>query len=181
MIRVLLALLSAAIAAAFAIDRWLSTRRGTPTPEPIRMEVVVDAPIADTWSVLKDIPLQREWMREMIEVNVNTPGPVAVGTKAESIVRIFGIPAPDPVEVVEFEPPTRYAIRHTGWFKGGGVITLEPGAGDTATTVRWEESLLPPVLPNLGAPVMAAALQPVFQADLERFKRLVETGSVDEA
>jgi uncharacterized membrane protein len=179
MIRGLLIFKLATVSAAFALDRWLARRRGT-TAEPIRMEVVVDAPIADTWSVLKDIPLQREWMREMVEVNVNTPGPVAVGTRAESIVRIFGIPAPDPVEVVEFEPPTRYGIRHVGWFKGTGLITLESGAGDTATTVRWEETLVPPLLPNLGAPVMASALQPVFQADLVRFKRLVETGSADE-
>ena len=62
-------------------------------------------------------------------------------------------------------------------FSGSGLITLEPGADGTTTIVRWEERLVPPVLPALGAAVQAPILRSIFQADLERLKRLVETGS----
>ena len=79
-----------------------------------------------------------------------------------------------------FEPPTRFAIRHEGLFTGGGLITLEPGADGTTTIVRWDETLVPPLLPELGALLQAPVLRPIFQADLHRLKRLVETGSADD-
>ena len=143
------------------------------------MLVGVDAPIEETWSVVADVPLQAEWMREMKSVRIDTPGPVRVGTRATAVVRIFGIPVADPVEIVEISPPTRYAIRHVGLFRGHGVISLEPGVDGTTTIVRWEETLVPPLLPELGALVQAPILRSIFQADLHHFKRLVETGSAD--
>jgi uncharacterized membrane protein len=162
-----------------ALDRWLAARRGGRPAEPLRMLVVVDAPIEEAWAVVVDIPLQTEWMREMKRVEMATPGPARVGSRGTATVRIMGISVSDPVEVIELEPPRRYAIRHEGLFRGGGVITLEPGADGTTTIVRWEETLIPPLLPELGALVQAPILRAIFQADLERFKRLVETGSAD--
>lgn len=164
---------------AWAADRLLAARRGDRPPAPLRMLVVVDAPIERTWEVLADIPLQPTWMREMRSVRITTPGPTGVGTRGEATVRIAGISVTDPVEVVEYEPPVRFAIRHEGAFTGGGVITLEPAADGAATVVRWEETLIPPVLPDLGALVGGPILRAIFQDDLARLKRLVETGSAD--
>lgn len=180
MIRRLFALALAGIPVAFGLDRWLAARRGATPPAPIRSLVVVDAPIEETWTILADIPLQPEWMREMKRVQVLTPDPVGVGTRGLATVRILGVAVTDPVEVVEFEPPVRFVIRHDGLFTGGGVITLEPGADGTTTIVRWDETLVPPVLPELGAVVQAPILRSIFQADLHRLKRLVETGSADD-
>jgi hypothetical protein len=164
---------------AFAVDRWLAAGRGSAPPAPMRMLVVVDAPIAETWAVVADIPLQLEWMREMKHIQLTTPGPTGVGTRGEATIRIFGIPVTDPVEVVGFEPPRRFEIRHEGLVKGGGLITLEPGADGSTTIVRWEETLIPPILPALGGLVQRPILQAIFQADLHRLKGLVETGSAD--
>ncbi len=180
MMRRLIGLGMLAAFVAFVIDRLLARRTG-PSREPVlRMLTVVDAPIEETWAVLADVPLQVEWMREMKRISITTPGPVGVGTRGTAIVRIFGIPASDPVEIIEFTPPTRYAIRHHGLFTGSGLITLEPGADGTTTIVRWEEILRPPVLPDLGARMAAPVLRPIFQDDLNRFARLVETGSADD-
>jgi uncharacterized membrane protein len=140
---------------------------------------VIDAPIDRTWAVLADIPLQPRWMREMKSVRLTTPGPVGERTRGEATVRVFGISVTDPVEVVEFRPPTRFAIRHEGLVTGGGLITLEPGADGTTTIVRWEETLIPPVLPHLGAALVAPVLRGIFQADLHRLRGLVEDGAVD--
>lgn len=160
-------------------DRLLAHRRGARTPEPVRTLVVVDAPIDETWAVVSDIPLQPEWMHEMKDVRLTTPGPTHVGTRGEATVRIAGLCVTDRVEVTAFDPPTRFAIRHEGLFTGGGLITLEPGAGGTTTVVRWDETLVPPLLPELGALVLTPVLRSIFQADLHRLKRLVETGSAD--
>jgi uncharacterized protein YndB with AHSA1/START domain len=173
--RVVLAVLNLA-AIAFAIDRVLGRLRGDTVPTPLRIEVVVDAPIEETWAIVADIPLQPVWMVEMRNVRITTTGPTGVGTRGEATVRIAGISVTDPVEVVEFQPPHRFAIRHEGLFTGGGLITLEASADGASTTVRWEETLIPPVLPELGALVQAPILRSIFQGDLARLKRLVETG-----
>lgn len=179
MVRRLLAFGAIVLIKAVVVDRVLAIRRGSAPPAPLRMLAVIDAPIERAWAVLVDIPLQLEWMREMKEIRLTTPGPTHVGTRGEATVRIFGIGVTDPVEVVELEPPTRYAIRHEGLFTGGGVITLEGGADGTTTIVQWEETLIPPFLPDLLAVMQAPVLRGIFQADLDRLKRLVETGSVD--
>jgi len=179
MIRRLVTLAAFGAAGGFVVDRLLAARRGDAPAPPLRMLAVVDAPIGETWAVVADIPLQTEWMREMKRVEVLTPGPVAMGTRGQATVRIFGIPVTDPVEVVELEPPRRYAIRHEGLFSGSGLITLGPGADGSTTIVRWEETLVAPLLPELAALITGPILRAIFQADLHRLKRLVETGSAD--
>ena len=161
----------------YALDKILTDQANGEPPDPIHSMIVVDAPIERVWAVLADIERQPEWMTEMKAVRVLSGGPVGVGTVAEADVRIFGITVTDPVTITEFDPPMRYAIRHDGTFKGTGVITLESGADLTTTIVRWDEQLSPPVLPHLGALAMTPALGAIFQADLVRFKELVEAGS----
>ncbi len=142
----------------------------------IRGSVRVGAPIERTWAELADVPGQVRWMAELKAVRIETPGPMRVGTRAVGLVRIFGVPVWDPVEVVGWDPPHRFAIRHMGLFAGGGVITLEVIDGAT-TLVRWDETLRPPVFPHLGELIARPILSRIFQADLETFARLVEGGS----
>ena len=160
----------------YALDRVLSEQSEGDEPEPISSMIVVDAGIEQTWDVLSDIASQPVWMAEMKDIRIPSGVPVGVGMTCEADVRIFGITVTDPVTITEFERPYRYAISHDGTFKGHGTITLESGADGTTTIVRWDELLIPPVLPHLGALVMAPALGAIFQADLVRFKELVETG-----
>jgi uncharacterized protein YndB with AHSA1/START domain len=167
------------VPAAVVADRLLARARGGRPPDPMRMLVVVDAPIDAVWAAVSDVPFQVEWMAEMRELVLDPPGRAHVGQRGEATVRILGLSVTDPVEVSELEPPRRYAIRHLGLFKGGGVMTLEPGADGTTTILRWDETLVPPVLPQLGALLQAPVLRAIFQADLERLKELVEHGAVD--
>jgi uncharacterized membrane protein len=174
---VLRAVLRVAIVAALAarVADSLVARRNGPTPPPVEMLVVVDAPIERTWNVLADIPRQPEWMADMKAVRMTTAEPTRAGSRGEAVVRILGVAVEDPVEVVEFDPPRRFAIRHEGTFKGGGVMELEAGVDGTTTVVRWTETLIAPVLPHLAAAVGAPVLRRVFQDDLFRLKRLVES------
>ena len=178
MIRGAIRLALAGAGITYAIDRILAQQADGDPPEPIESMEVIDAPIEQVWALLADIERQTEWMTEMKSVRVLGDGPIGVGTTCEAEVRILGITVNDPVTITEFDPPLRYAIRHEGTFKGTGTITLESGADLTTTIVRWQEQLNAPLLPHLGAIVMAPALGAIFQADLARFKELVETGSV---
>jgi uncharacterized protein YndB with AHSA1/START domain len=170
-----LALVGAGIS--YALDRILKDQANGAEPEPIQSMIVIDAPIERVWEAVADIEGQPRWMTDMKAVRLGSTEPVGVGTTGVADVRILGMNVADPVTVTEFEPPHRFAIRHEGTFKGHGVITLEEGADGTTTIVRWEEMLIPPVLPHLAALAMTPTLAGVFQADLVRLKELVEAGS----
>jgi uncharacterized membrane protein len=182
MIRRTLATALGGLAAAVLADRWLgglsSDDEGTPIRVPIRSRIEIDAPIGAVWDRLVDIEHQPEWMTDLTAVRVTTPGPTGVGTRADGDIRILGVRISDPVEVVEFSPPHRFAIRHGGRFTGDGVITLDTLDGGRRTRVEWAETLVPPILPNLGSIIQGPILGRIFQADLERLKLLVEADRV---
>jgi uncharacterized membrane protein len=161
-------------AAGWVIDRVLVAIEGEGPPPPIRSLIVIDAPIERVWAELADIEGQPRWMHEMKSVRLLTPPPIGVGTRGEATVRVFGISVTDPVEVTEFAPPQRFAIRHEGSFTGGGVITLEAGADGTTTILRWDETLIAPIMPRLAARLQAPLFGAIFQADLERFRAICE-------
>jgi uncharacterized membrane protein len=174
-IRALVLLSPCAVSMAWLADRWLGGRAGGTAPPPIRTSVVVDAPVDQVWTVLSDIERQPEWMHDLKSVRLTTPAPVGVGTRGVGRVQVFGLSVEDPVEVTAFEPPTHFAIRHAGLFTGGGDIRLA-ARPDGRTTVTWEETLVPPILPYLGRQVLAVVFRPIFQRDLERLAALA--GSV---
>jgi uncharacterized membrane protein len=185
MIRRTVATALGGLVAAVLTDRWLGglsvDQDGRSIRPPIRSRIEIDAPIGEVWDRLADIERQPEWMTEMKSVRLTTPGPVGVGTRGEATVRILGIAVNDPVEVVEFAPPHRFAIRHDGRFSGHGLITLDTLDGGRRTRVEWAETLIPPILPNLGSMVQAPILGRIFQADLERLKVLIENDRAAEA
>ena len=162
---------------AWSVDRWLGGRHqadaGNTVPDPIRSTVEIDVPIERVWVRLADVEHQPDWMHDLKWVRIDTPGPVRVGTRAESLVRILGIGVQDPIEVTVFLPPHDYAIRHEGPFTGSGVFRLE-ALDDGRTRVTWDETLIPPILPNLLGLIQAPLLGRIFQADLERFRDQLE-------
>lgn len=172
-IRLVLRLGAAGLTVGWVVDRVLRRAHGD-IPRPISSMVVIDAPIERVWDEIADIDGQPRWMHEMKSVRLLTPPPTRVGTRGEATVRVFGISVTDPVEVTEFAPPHRFAIRHEGAFTGSGRITLASGADGTTTIVRWDETLVPPILPRLGARLQAPVLGAIFQADLERFRAICE-------
>ena len=161
----------------WVVEAWLTRRAGGGPPPPFRSLAVIDAPIDRVWAELADIEGQPRWMHEMKSVRLLTPPPIGVGTRGEATVRILGIAVTDPVEVTEFEPPRRFAIRHEGTFTGFGTITVEPGADGTTTIVRWDETLVAPLLPHLWARLSSPIVGGIFQADLLRLRDLVEAGT----
>jgi len=162
-------------AAAWLAERNLAAASFGRAPAPVRTSVVVRAPIARTWAELSDIESQPRWMHDMKRVTVETPGPIGVGTKGRALVRILGVATNDPVTITEFEPPRRFGLRHEGRFAGTGLLTLEPSADGASTTIVWEETIVPPLLPRLGNLALRPILRRVFEADLERLRAIVES------
>jgi len=161
---------------AWLIDRWLGDHAEGSGPTPIRTSIEIDAPVERVWAVLVDLERQPEWMHDLRDVRVITPPPIGAGTRAIGRVQAFGIAVEDPIEITVFEPPVRYSIRHDGFVSGTGDIRLVLDGDEASgpTLVTWEEVLRPPVLPHLGALLLAAVFRPIFERDLERLAGLVE-------
>ena len=121
-------------------------RRGRRSPEPMRMLVVVDAPIERGVARPRRHPAPAPLdARDEGGPRHRPRGPTRVGTRGEATVRIFGVAGDGSGRGHRVRAAHRFAIRHEGLFTGGGVITLEPGADGTTTVVRWEETLIPPL------------------------------------
>ena len=168
-----LRLVLTAAAVGWIVDRVLRHRAGGAPPAPTRSLIVIDAPIERVWSVLADVEGQPRWMSEMTEVRLLGAGPLRVGTRAQATVRILGMTTTDPVTITAFEAPTRFAIRHDGDFTGVGEMTLEPGPDGSTTIVRWDETLVAPIMPYAWALAAAPVLRRLFQGDLERLRDLI--------
>lgn len=162
------------VTGAWLVDRGLRWRARGLAPEPIRLLAVIEAPIRRAWDELVDIEGQPRWMHDMKVVRMDGLGPIRIGSRGEATVRMYGITLTDPVTITVLDAPHRFGISHEGIFAGRGLFDLEPGADGTTTIVRWEEALLAPILPHLGAAVTAPIFRTVFQADLDRFTALVE-------
>jgi uncharacterized membrane protein len=167
-----LAVVGAALAA--VVEAWLARRTAGAPPAPFASLEVIDAPIDRVWAALTDIERQPTWMAEMKAVRMTTPPPWGVGARGEATVRILGISVTDPVEITAFDAPHHFAVRHEGTFSGHGDIRLTAGADGTTTIVHWDETLLAPAVPHLWALVARPVMTAIFQADLQRFRRLVE-------
>jgi Polyketide cyclase / dehydrase and lipid transport len=146
--------------------------------------ILVAAPPESVWAVLADLPGQPSWMRDLKEVRLTTSEPVAAGSRAIGLVRIFGLSAEDPIEIDAFEPGVHFGLVHLGAFAGRGDFWLS-GWGSDLTLVRWREALAPDFaalgVPSRLAwlwpvvdPIFGLVLRAVFRADLRRLKRLVE-------
>lgn len=167
----------------------------------IERHIRIEAPIWQVWKVLADVPGQPRWMRDLVRVRLVGDGPLGVSSRAIGDVEMFGFRLSDPIEIIAFEPPSRYAVEHLGAFRGSGQFRLRSAGGEHATHVWWREELRPtadavpfadslfgvpilgPLLERLAGPGLCwidPLFQPIFElvfrADLRRLKRLVETG-----
>jgi uncharacterized membrane protein len=163
--------------AAWVVDAWLRHRTPDGDVPPIRSLAVIDAPIERVWAELVDIEAQPRWMHDMKAVRMADDGPLRVGSKGEATVRMYGVSVTDPVTITVLEPRASFALSHEGLVSGDGIFRLEPGADGTTTIVRWDERLVLPVLPHLGAVLAAPVFRGVFQRDLERFTAIVEASA----
>ncbi|HEX5451205.1 MAG TPA: SRPBCC family protein, partial [Candidatus Limnocylindrales bacterium] len=98
----------------------------------------LDAPPARVWPYLADLDLQLRWMRDLKSVELETPGPIGLGTRALGHVRVFGLPTRDPVEVDAFVPERHLGLRHHGRFTGRGDLWLAPDGSGSRLTWREE-------------------------------------------
>lgn len=129
--------------------------------------IPVAAPAEQLWDVVTDWERQDRWIPATVVRIVSGDGR-SVGSKVLAFTGFADIGFVDSMEIVEWDPPRRCVVWHTGRLvRGSGVFAVEPD-GDTSTFV-WSERLHPPFGP-LGR-IGLAALRPMVRLGQRRVGR----------
>jgi uncharacterized protein YndB with AHSA1/START domain len=148
---------------------------GTAGAVQVRSDTIVQASADEVWAALVDWDRQGEWM---LATRVRTVGDRSegVGARLEAFTGLARVGVVDPMVVVEWEPPHRVAVRHTGnVLRGTGVFEVFSLPAKRSRLV-WTEELELPLgrLGRLGWPAARPAMAAAGRACLRRLARLVE-------
>ena len=131
----------------------------------VRLEVVVEAPVEQTWAAAVDWDRQDEWMLGT-RVRGTAQDGVGVGGGIEAFTGVGRLGFLDTMEITAWEPPYRCAVLHTGRVvRGTGLFEVRE-LGEDRSVFVWSEQLELPLgaLGRLGWPVV----RPLFLAGVRR-------------
>jgi carbon monoxide dehydrogenase subunit G len=142
----------------------------------LTVPVEVNAPAEAVWQTITDWEGQGEWMLGT-RVSVTSPGD---GREFGATLSAFSGVGPlgftDPMVIVEWAPPRRCTVRHTGnVVRGAGVFEMVE-LGPARARLLWTELLDLPlgIVGCLGWPVVRPAVRLGVQWSLHRMARLCE-------
>jgi hypothetical protein len=131
----------------------------------VRLEVVVEAPVEQTWAAAVDWDRQGEWMVGT-RVRGTAQDGVGVGGGIEAFTGVGRLGFLDTMEITAWDPPQRCAVLHTGRVvRGTGLFEVRE-LGEERSVFVWSEQLELPLgaLGRLGWPVV----RPLFLAGVRR-------------
>jgi len=131
----------------------------------VRLEVVVEAPVEQTWAAAVDWDAQGEWMLGT-RVRGTAQDGVGVGGGIEAFTGVGRLGFLDTMEITAWDPPQRCAVLHTGRVvRGTGLFEVRE-LGEERSVFVWSEQLELPLgaLGRLGWPVV----RPLFLAGVRR-------------
>jgi hypothetical protein len=148
---------------------------GHPRRRPsIELSAAVDvaAPAERVWHAMTDWERQGDWM---LRTRVEATG--SGGTvRLRAVTSVGPLRFTDPMEVVEWTPPSRCVVRHTGRvIRGDGVFEVWE-RGPDRSVARWSELLELPfgAIGRAAWPLLRGPSRAALGLSLRRMARLVE-------
>jgi carbon monoxide dehydrogenase subunit G len=142
----------------------------------MRMEhtIVIDRPPPDVFAYLTDVEKLPEWQSSASEVHAE--GDIGLGARIREVRNLLGRRAESTLEVIEYEQDRKFSLRTvSGPLPFEVRHTLSPENG--GTRLDWAAEADTSRLPRIAVRMVAGAIERQFKADLDRFKRLLETSS----
>jgi len=142
----------------------------------LTIPVDVNAPAEAVWAMVTDWAGQGEWMLGT-RVSVTSPGDGReLGATLSAFSGVGPVGFTDTMEIVEWLPPRRCTVRHTGnVVKGDGVFEVVE-LGPERARFLWTELLDLPLgaLGRLGWPIARPAFRLGVERSLHKMARLCE-------
>jgi carbon monoxide dehydrogenase subunit G len=138
-------------------------------------DLIVDAPAETVWRAATDWEQQSSWM---LGTKTRAYGPEGAGQRLSAFTGIGKFGFLDTMRVIEWDPPRRCVVEHTGAVvRGLGVVEIEPLDEETSR-LYWREELDLPYgfIGRLGWPLVRLLFLAGVRLSLERLAREVEAG-----
>jgi uncharacterized protein YndB with AHSA1/START domain len=136
-------------------------------------DLIVDAPAETVWNAVTDWEHQDAWMLGTV---THAYGPPGVGQRLAAFTGVGKLGFLDTIRVIEWEPPRRCVVEHTGTVvRGLGIVEVEPLDEETCR-LHWREELDLPYgwLGRLGWFVVRPAFLAGVRISFDRFAAQVE-------
>jgi carbon monoxide dehydrogenase subunit G len=141
----------------------------------IEQSIEIARPPADVFAVLTDPARLADWQGTVVEAQLEGDGPMRAGARVREVRSFLGKRIESTVEILEHEPPTRFAL-----CSAAGPVTfrveqtVEPAGAGSRVRVRMEGEARGVL--GLGARVAVKAAERQLRTDLDALRRLLETG-----
>jgi carbon monoxide dehydrogenase subunit G len=130
----------------------------------------------EVFAVLTDPARLAEWQGTVVEAALEGEGPIRAGARVREVRSFLGKRIESTVEILEHEPPSRFALRSAA----GPVTfrveqTVEPSGDGSRVRIQMEGEARGVL--GLGARVAVKAAERQLRTDLDALKRLLEAGA----
>jgi uncharacterized protein YndB with AHSA1/START domain len=144
----------------------------------VLLSVAILRPVGDVFAVLTDVGNAARWS-SALEEQLITPGPLRVGSRRRAVVpTVAGRTMENEMELTEFVPDRRLAMRGVSGFPFPVRILAELEPAEGGAMLRWTTYLEPSGIAKMLGPVLAASYKRSFTKDLARLKSMMESGAL---
>ncbi|MDX6682351.1 MAG: hypothetical protein QOG94_2390 [Solirubrobacteraceae bacterium] len=141
----------------------------------VMSEIEIARPRNEVAAFASDPDNATRWYENIVDVQWQTPGPLAIGSRLAFVARLLGRPLDYTYEVCEHVPGERFVMRTEE-----GPFAVETtyewhDAGDGATRMTLRNRGEPTGFSKVSAKLMARAMARANRKDLERLKAILES------
>jgi carbon monoxide dehydrogenase subunit G len=137
--------------------------------------VLIDRPQKDVFAFITDPKNMAKWNSAVVSLEQLTPGAVGLGTKFKSVGEMLGRRIEGEMQVVAFEPDSKYGFRmNAGPVQVDVVLSFKTVGTGTKLSLNAQGN--PGGLFKLAEPVMQARVKAMMEENLARLKSVLEKG-----
>jgi uncharacterized membrane protein len=144
----------------------------------IAHSIEIDRPPEDVFAYLDQLERHGEWQPEIVSAQVETDGPVAVGTRVREFRKIGGRQQDTSYEITEHDPPRKSSFRgFAGPVRPTGTVVVEPIGDGSKARVSIEFNLVGHGLGKVIAPLALMQARKSIVESHEQLKAKLEAGA----
>jgi len=136
---------------------------------------LIDKPVKDVFAFVTNPNNMSKWNSAVVSMQQITPGPVGMGTKFKNVGEMLGRRIEGEMQVVAFEPDTKYGFQMNAGPMQVNVILTFKTVG-TGTKLNLNAQGNPAGVFKLAEGVMQGRVKSMMEENLARLKSVLEKG-----